>query len=103
MRSELPASWSGVTTEHFRHKYKVGSAQYVSDKVRYSASAGKSQAESELSTYPVGGKVMVSYDPHDPSDSVLDSNVTGTIGTTIVGIVFLGLDAAFIMSALAPL
>lgn len=59
------------------YRYFVENVEYISTRVlfSYEALSDKSYAEGYISKYPVGRKVLVYFDPNNPSMSVLEPKV----------------------------
>ena len=80
--------------------YQVGAQEYSASTVSTAelmqiSSHGKAEAENKVARYPVGAVVTVFYDPADPKRAVLEHK--GDFSLAILGLVFIGFAALFIL------
>ncbi|MCY3413501.1 MAG: DUF3592 domain-containing protein [Candidatus Heimdallarchaeota archaeon] len=82
MASEIVNNGEGYTA-YIRYSYQVGGRSYQSDSVypggaSYSSS-DSSEFEALVEKYPVGASVTVYYNPSDPEQSALETDIPGFI------------------------
>jgi hypothetical protein len=93
----VPDGHLGKTaTAKIEFAYSVDGVEYVSDQYRFGAVGQYTTPhaiERELSKYPIGTKVMVSYDPAEPQNAVIERGQAFsaiadflTIGVIITGV-----------------
>ena len=81
------------------YEYVVNGKNYRSDEITFNDKYSLDQefAQTYISKYPVGKKVTVHYDPHDPSFSVLEPEKNGD---SALDLLFLAIAAlAFLLSS----
>ncbi len=61
---------------YLRYRYAVGNQGYTSEQIACDVSLGRRRAIQE--SHPVGAPVQVYYDPADPANAYLDTQVTGS-------------------------
>ena len=61
-----------------RYLYRVFGSEYQGNKIMFGSQPAiqQSKAEATISNYPEGSSVMVYYDPNQPSNAVLERNVS---------------------------
>lgn len=73
-----------------RYRYRVGGQTHESEAIKFGGQAAMSRAFAEplVAKYPIGARVDVYYDPHDPKNAVLElrkrDNLVGQLVFTIV-------------------
>ncbi len=77
--------------------YRVADRDYHSTQLSFGGKAAGSQelAEARAARYPLGGQVVVHYDPKNPANAVLDLKVAYGVPLLAAAIVFLGLAFFF--------
>jgi Protein of unknown function (DUF3592) len=74
-------TWKRKTYYHYsiEYEYIVNGKNYRSDEITFNHNSSIDQefAQTYVSKYPVGKKVTVHYDPHDPAFSVLELEKNG--------------------------
>jgi uncharacterized protein DUF3592 len=81
------------------YEYVVNGKNYRSDEITFNDNYSIDQefAQTYISNYPVGKKVTVYYDPHDPSFSVLEPEKNGD---SALDLLFLAISAlVFVLSS----
>ena len=69
------------------YAYEVAGKRYEGDVIQFglTEAASQSVAEQTIKPYPAGGKVKVSYDPKDPTKSVLETSDKAGKGRVVGG------------------
>ena len=79
--STYTSTWKRKTYYYYsiEYEYIVNGKNYRSDEITFNHNYSIDQefAQTYISKYPVGKKVTVHYDPHDPSFSVLEPEKNG--------------------------
>jgi hypothetical protein len=72
-----------------QYTYQVNGLTYSGGKISFGANNfDQNTAQSKVSQYPVGGQVMVHYNPANPGEAVLETKAAGSKLFLILGIVF---------------
>jgi len=92
------------TYHHYsiEYEYVVNGKNYRSDEITFNDNYSLDQefAQTYITKYPVGKKVTVYYDPHDPSFSVLEPEKNGDSG---LGLLFLAFSTLVFVLSIAYL
>jgi hypothetical protein len=99
--STYTTRWKRKTYYHYsiEYAYIVNGKNHRSDEITFNHNYSLDQefAQTYISKYPVGKKVTVHYDPHDPSFSVLEPEKNGD---SALDLLFLAIAAlAFLLSS----
>jgi Protein of unknown function (DUF3592) len=90
--STYTSKWKRKTYYHYSIEYEftVNGKNYRSDEITFNDNYSIDQefAQKYISKYPVGKKVTVSYDPHDPSFSVLEPEESGDSALAVLFLLF---------------
>jgi hypothetical protein len=99
--STYTSKWKKKIYYHYSIEYEftVGGKNYRSDEITFNNNYSLDQefAQTYISKYPVGKKVTVYYDPHDPSFSVLEPEEWGDSGLGLLFLLFSAL--VFVLSS----
>lgn len=85
------------------YAYLVGGRRYTAERLRLGPvllSSDTRAAEREIARYPIGSSVIVSYDPSNPSDATLETNVgwgTRLLWIAAASLLLLGVIAAAVI------
>jgi hypothetical protein len=85
-----------------RYRYSVGGKQFEGERIRFGFIGTQSRAAAEklIAGHPVGSMVMLRYDPHDPTESVLDpDHITANMQICAIGGAVLALMGLVIVFA----
>jgi hypothetical protein len=96
-------SSKGNTTVSYKpqvnYEYLVKDQKYSTDRIGFGSSAYsiRGKADKVIANYLQGTKVIVHYDPADPSKAVLETKAMGGVNFIILGVILLamGLIAIF--------
>ncbi len=78
------------------YRFLVNEQEYTGDRVRFGgdiATSGRGGAQDTVSKYPVGREIKVLYNPDDPTENVLEREVTTSLW------IFFGLGAVLLCAA----
>ena len=77
--------------------YPVGGETHESEAIKFGGQAAMSRAFAEplVAKYPIGARVDVYYDPHDPKNAVLELRRDNLVGKLVFTIVFVSLPSSW--------
>ncbi|MFZ5818894.1 MAG: DUF3592 domain-containing protein [Chloroflexota bacterium] len=99
-RSSNNRGW--VNYPRVMYTYNVGGQSYVSNRVSPGMEVGGTSAPGVIAKYPVGSQVKAYYNPHNPSEAVLETNTPASVKMlwfvlVIVNLMMCGIGLPFLI------
>lgn len=82
-----------------KYTYTVQGQTYTGSQITFGFQKSynsESSAAAVLQRYPVGGQVMVIYDPHNPAEAALERKAGGVGAGLVIGIIFIALSVCIL-------